>query len=235
MGSRRAAARDRRRPARGCRPGPRRGRPLRRRAPPLRAGGAPARRARPGDPRRADQPPRRRGGGVARGAPRRPVRPALVVVTHDRWFLDAVCQQTWEVHDGVVDALRGRVRRLRARQGRAPAPGRGVRGTAPEPGPQGARLAAPRRAGPDVEAEVPHRRCERADRGRSSATRPARAAAVRGPAARQGRRRRRGRRLLPRHPRAVEARDLAPRPRRPGRAGRRQRRGQDLRAVPARR
>ncbi len=32
---------------------------------------------------------------------------ALVVVTHDRWFLDAVCQMTWEVHDGVVDAYEG--------------------------------------------------------------------------------------------------------------------------------
>jgi len=33
--------------------------------------------------------------------------PALVVVTHDRWFLDAVCTQTWEVHDGQVDAYDG--------------------------------------------------------------------------------------------------------------------------------
>ena len=32
---------------------------------------------------------------------------ALVVVTHDRWFLDEVCQFTWEVHDGVVDAYEG--------------------------------------------------------------------------------------------------------------------------------
>jgi ATP-binding cassette subfamily F protein uup len=32
---------------------------------------------------------------------------ALVVVTHDRWFLDAVCDTTWEVHDGVVDAYDG--------------------------------------------------------------------------------------------------------------------------------
>ena len=32
---------------------------------------------------------------------------ALLVVTHDRWFLDAVCQQTWEVHDGVVDSYEG--------------------------------------------------------------------------------------------------------------------------------
>ncbi len=32
---------------------------------------------------------------------------ALVVVTHDRWFLDAVCDTTWEVHDGVVDVYDG--------------------------------------------------------------------------------------------------------------------------------
>jgi len=31
----------------------------------------------------------------------------LLVITHDRWFLDAVCNQTWEVHDGVVDAFEG--------------------------------------------------------------------------------------------------------------------------------
>ena len=34
-------------------------------------------------------------------------RGALVVVTHDRWFLDAVCDRTWEVHDGVVDGYEG--------------------------------------------------------------------------------------------------------------------------------
>jgi ATP-binding cassette subfamily F protein uup len=32
---------------------------------------------------------------------------ALVVVTHDRWFLDEVCTRTWEVHDGVVDTYDG--------------------------------------------------------------------------------------------------------------------------------
>ena len=32
---------------------------------------------------------------------------ALVVVTHDRWFLDAVCDTTWEVHDGAVDVYEG--------------------------------------------------------------------------------------------------------------------------------
>ncbi|MSZ77594.1 MAG: ATP-binding cassette domain-containing protein, partial [Actinobacteria bacterium] len=32
---------------------------------------------------------------------------AMVVVTHDRWFLDEVCQRTWEVHDGDVDVYEG--------------------------------------------------------------------------------------------------------------------------------
>ena len=32
---------------------------------------------------------------------------ALAVVTHDRWFLDAVCDRTWEVHDGAVDVYDG--------------------------------------------------------------------------------------------------------------------------------
>ncbi|HEX2283586.1 MAG TPA: ABC-F family ATP-binding cassette domain-containing protein, partial [Mycobacterium sp.] len=32
---------------------------------------------------------------------------ALVVVSHDRWFLDAVCTRTWEVLGGAVDAYDG--------------------------------------------------------------------------------------------------------------------------------
>lgn len=32
---------------------------------------------------------------------------ALLVVTHDRWFLDEVCTATWEVHDGLVDPFEG--------------------------------------------------------------------------------------------------------------------------------
>jgi len=31
----------------------------------------------------------------------------LLVVTHDRWFLDEVCNLTWEVHDGVIDVYDG--------------------------------------------------------------------------------------------------------------------------------
>jgi ATP-binding cassette subfamily F protein uup len=32
---------------------------------------------------------------------------ALIVVTHDRWFLDEVVETTWEVHDGQVDSFEG--------------------------------------------------------------------------------------------------------------------------------
>jgi ATP-binding cassette subfamily F protein uup len=32
---------------------------------------------------------------------------ALVVVTHDRWFLDEVCTETWEVHDRIVEPFEG--------------------------------------------------------------------------------------------------------------------------------
>ena len=31
----------------------------------------------------------------------------LLVVTHDRWFLDEVANETWEVHDGIVDPFEG--------------------------------------------------------------------------------------------------------------------------------
>ena len=34
-------------------------------------------------------------------------RMAIVVVTHDRWFLDTIATLTWEVHDGVVDSYEG--------------------------------------------------------------------------------------------------------------------------------
>ncbi len=32
---------------------------------------------------------------------------AMVVVSHDRWFLDAICTRIWEVHDGRVQAYEG--------------------------------------------------------------------------------------------------------------------------------
>ena len=98
---------------------------------------------------------------------------ALVVVTHDRWFLDAVCQWTWEVHDGAVDVYEGGyasyVLAQAERQRQAAASEQRRR----EPGPARSSLAAPRAAGADVEAEVPHRRRQRAHRGRPGTTGPA--------------------------------------------------------------
>ncbi|WP_424448907.1 ABC-F family ATP-binding cassette domain-containing protein [Microbacterium arborescens] len=32
---------------------------------------------------------------------------ALLVVTHDRWFLDEICTATWEVHDRIVEPFEG--------------------------------------------------------------------------------------------------------------------------------
>ncbi|MBM6588975.1 ABC-F family ATP-binding cassette domain-containing protein [Brevibacterium sp. RIT 803] len=32
---------------------------------------------------------------------------ALLLVTHDRWFLDEVCNKTWEVHDQIVEPFEG--------------------------------------------------------------------------------------------------------------------------------
>ena len=32
---------------------------------------------------------------------------ALLIVTHDRWFLDEVCESMWEVHDGEIEPFEG--------------------------------------------------------------------------------------------------------------------------------
>ena len=36
-----------------------------------------------------------------------PGQGALLVVTHDRWFLDEVCTSMWEVHDGTIEPFEG--------------------------------------------------------------------------------------------------------------------------------
>ena len=212
----------------GVDPRPRGGRPLRRRATALLAGRAAAGRARPGRPRRADQPPRRRGGRLAG----RPPRPAYVGAgrRHPR---PVVPRRGVRVDLGGPRRrrrrLRGRLRVVRPGPGRAAAPGRRHRAAPPQPGPQGAGLAAPRAAGPDVEAEVPHRRRQRAHRGRagrrgtgsSCSGSPPSGSARTSSTSRTSTWRAAKRSLLsPRH--------LAARPRRPGRPGRRERRRQDL-------
>ena len=37
----------------------------------------------------------------------RPTDGGLLVVTHDRWFLDEICTRTWEVHDAMVEPFDG--------------------------------------------------------------------------------------------------------------------------------
>ena len=138
-----------------------------------RAGRPDARRPRPAGAGRADQPPRRRGRRLAGRAPPRSLQArdvAMLVVSHDRWFLDAICTRIWEVHDAEVDAYDGRLCRVRPGSGRTRAAGGRDGGPPEEPAAQGTRLAPPRAARADIEAEVPDRRGERADRGRAAAT-----------------------------------------------------------------
>ena len=76
-------------------------------------------------------------------------RGALVVVTHDRWFLDAVCDHDLGGRRRHGPRVRGRLRRLDPGPGRAGTGRGGHRGPPAEPAAQGDRLAAPRPAGPD--------------------------------------------------------------------------------------
>ena len=98
-------------------------------------------------------------------------RGSMLVVTHDRWFLDAVCTATWEVADEAVHQYDGGYAAYvlaRAERDRQEAARDDRRRAA---GAQGARLAAARAAGADGEAEVPHRGRERADRRRARRSR----------------------------------------------------------------
>ena len=118
---------------------------------------------------------------------------SFVVVTHDRWFLDAVTERTWEVADGHVYSYEGgysayvlaRAERARIAEATDAAP--------PQPAAQGTGLAAPRPAGPDQQAQVPDRGRHRPDRGRAAAARQRRAVPAGHRAARQDRARPRGR------------------------------------------
>ena len=67
---------------------PRRGRVLRRLADADRAGQAAAAPAAPAAAGRADQPPRPRGAQLAGGLPAPPIRFTVILVAHDRYFLD---------------------------------------------------------------------------------------------------------------------------------------------------
>ena len=107
LGSRPPGARDHGRAAARDRPG-RAGRAaVRRRAAAGRARLAAGGRARRAAARRADQPPGHRGDRLARPPPARPRGCAVIVVSHDRWLLDTVCERTWEVDRGQVHSAEG--------------------------------------------------------------------------------------------------------------------------------
>ena len=193
LGRRAAHPRDRHRAAGRGRARPCRDRAVRRRTAALRPRRAAAARARPGRPRRAQQPPRRGGRRLAGRAP------GVAAVGPGRGHPRPVVPRRGVPADlggprRGRGQLRGWVRRVRARQGRAAAAG-GRHGGAPaQPGAQGAGVAAPWGTRADLEAEVPARRRLGPDRRRAAAARPARAPTLRHAAAGQGRDRRRGRR-----------------------------------------
>ena len=186
-------------------------------APTRRARGAVDRRLGSHRPRRADEPPRRRGDLVARRAHEAPLgeerrRP------HRHHPRQVVPRRG--LHENVGSArpdrrtVRGRIRRVRA-AARGTGPDRGGdRVEAPEHDAQGARVAAPWRPGAHLEAEVSHRRRQRADRGRAARARSDQAAADVGCPARQGRRRSPRRRGLVRRSRDPEEDHVADRARR---------------------
>ena len=92
----------------------------RRRAEPADAGQAAPGRAERDDPRRALEPPRHRGHRVARKFLLESSA-AMIVVSHDRYFLDKVTNRTLELFDGTVDCLRRQFFGLLAAKGRAAA------------------------------------------------------------------------------------------------------------------
>ena len=94
----------------------------------------------------------------------------LLLVTHDRWFLDEVATATWEVHDGIVEPFEGGYAAYVLQRVERDRHGRRRRGQTAEPDAQGVGLAAPRSPGPHVETEIPYRCGQPADRRRATAS-----------------------------------------------------------------
>ena len=203
--------------------------PVGRRAPPDHAGRGAARLRRPAAAGRAHQPPGHRGHQLARGLPAR-VRQEL----RGGDPRPVVPGRGLRAHLGTGRRpgarLRGRLLGLRAGQGRAGPAGRGGGPPAAQPAAQGAGLAAARAAGPDEQAEVPHRRRDGTDRRRAAAARRRGAdPAGRGPAGQDGHRAggRHGAAPRERPAHAAGRRHLAARAGRPDRRGGGQRQRQD--------
>ncbi len=79
---------------------------------------------------------------------------AMLVVTHDRWFLDEVCTSMWEDPRRPGRSLRGRLLRIYPAARGARPHGRSYRGAPSQHGTQGARVAEPRCSGSFHQAQV---------------------------------------------------------------------------------
>ena len=162
-------------------------------------------------------------------------RGALVVVTHDRWFLDTVCSRTWEIDAATVREHDGGYAAwvlARAERERVAAVTEGRRRNLLR------KELAWLRRGPPARTTKPRFRIDAANA--LIADEPvvrdrAELLAVRDRAPRALRARRGGRQRHARRPRAPPPPDLAARTRRPRRCRRGQRIGQDDAAPPARR
>jgi ATP-binding cassette subfamily F protein uup len=158
-------------------------------------------------------------------------RSVLVVVTHDRWFLDTVCTRTWEVAGGRVEQYEGGyadwvfARAERAR----------LADTLEEKRRNLARKAAPGAAGAYLQAALPDRGGRGADRERAGAARFGGVAGVRQAPAGPHRAGAGGRHGQSWRAEAARPGDLAGRSGRPDRRGRGERLRQDDIAPPARR
>ncbi len=223
-------------PARTPRPRHPGGRTQRRRAAAGGAGRAAAGRTRPAGTRRAHEPSRRRGRGLAG----RPPQPAPGRRHRDAGGQPRPVVPGRGLQPGLGGPRRGggrlrrRLRRLRAGSGGARPTGRSERVAAAEPAAQGAGLAAPRAARAHLQAEVPDRRGQRADRRRPRAPGQPAAARVRNRPVGQGRvRPRRCRLRAARRAGAVRRPGLVDRSRGADRHRRRERFGQDHPAAPA--
>ena len=118
---------------------------------------------------------------------------ALVVVTHDRWFLDEVCTATWEVHDGIVEPFEGGYAAYvlqRVERDRMAAASEAKRQNLMRKELAWLRRGAPARTS---EAEVPHRGGQPAHRERAARAQPVELSRLAVVPPRQGRRRPRGR------------------------------------------
>ena len=113
----------------------------------------------------------------------------LVVVTHDRWFLDEVSTDTWEVHDAIIEPFEGGYAAYILQRVERDRMAAASEFEAAEPDAQGAGLAAPRGSGPVDEAEVPDGCRRRPDRRRAAHPRLRLAREAGGQPARQGCRR----------------------------------------------